>query len=163
MAAGAYLCADASFSQAFGFNSQTVSTDNYSFTWNGDDTRAIGNYYQSHGKGTFNLNALSGIDGIYIGEQTLGDLLSDATGSKITINDRISSIIEERADLSIVKLNALEYAQLVSTSAIISNCLYVVEDSYRDAFGEQIKNVAAPTDLSDAATKGYVDDRVGSI
>jgi hypothetical protein len=39
----------------------------------------------------------------------------------------------------------------------------VVEDSYRDAFGEQIKNVAAPTDLSDAATKGYVDDRVSSI
>ena len=45
----------------------------------------------------------------------------------------------------------------------MSNAMYVVENNIVDAYGQQIKNVAAPTDLSDAATKGYVDNAVSSI
>jgi len=47
---------------------QVSSSHPYAFVWNGDDTRAIGDYYESHGKGTFNINALSGLSGIFIGE-----------------------------------------------------------------------------------------------
>ena len=60
-AAGAYLCANANFSQALGFGSHAISTDTYAFVWNGDDTRAIEDYYTSHGRGTFSVNPLSGL------------------------------------------------------------------------------------------------------
>ena len=37
------------------------------------------------------------------------------------------------------------------------NVLYVVDSDIIDAYGQQMKNLGDPTDLSDAATKGYVD------
>lgn len=74
-AAGAYLSANAIFSQAFGYNAETISSDAYSFVWNGNDTSAIGDYYSSHGKGTFSINPLSGLSGVYIGEDTLASIL----------------------------------------------------------------------------------------
>lgn len=82
-AAGAYLCANANFSQALGFDAQTISSDTYSFVWNGDDTRAVGDYYTSHGKGSFSINPLSGLSGFYVGEKNLASVLStkaDAAG-----------------------------------------------------------------------------------
>lgn len=161
LAAGAYLCADASFSQAFGYNSQTVSSDQYSFVWNGDDTKAIGDYYTSHGKGTFSINPLSGLSGFYLGEDNLAQILAE-NGSKTTIDDRICGVVDQ-TDLSIVKLNAEDYAQIVATSSMISNCLYVVESSCMNAYGQQLKNLAAPTDLSDATTKEYVDNAISNV
>ena len=62
-----------------------------------------------------------------------------------------------------IKLSASEYEQLVYDDETLSNALYVVEDDYVDAYGEQIKNVAYPTDLSDAATKGYVDTALANV
>lgn len=41
--------------------------------------------------------------------------------------------------------------------------MYVISSDYIEAYGQQIKNVAEPTELSDAATKEYVDIAVGSI
>ena len=90
-------------------------------------------------------------------------MLSNSSGSKIAIDDHVLSVSQEKVDLSVIKLNADEYASLVVASAILSNCLYVVEDNYKDVYGEQIKNVAYPTDLSDAATKGYVDNAISNV
>ena len=78
-AAGAYLCANANFSQALGFDAQTPSSDTYSFVWNGDDTRAIGDYYQSHGKGTFSINPVNGLSGFYIGNKNLKTIIDENT------------------------------------------------------------------------------------
>ena len=36
--------------------------------------------------------------------------------------------------------------------------LYVVDSNIIDAYGQQMKNLADPTELSDAANKKYVDD-----
>ena len=36
--------------------------------------------------------------------------------------------------------------------------LYVVDSTIIDAYGQQMKNLAAPTDLSDATNKQYVDE-----
>ena len=83
-------------------------------------------------------------------------------GNKVFIDDRISGI-SDYSDLSVVKLNASEYAELVTTSSILSNSIYIVEDTYEDMYGMQVKNVAAPTDLSDAATKEYVDNALTTI
>ena len=59
-----------------------------------------------------------------------------------------------------MKLGADEYVSLLTSNALLSNVLYIVQDNYMDAYGQQIKNIATPTDLSDAATKEYVDNIV---
>jgi len=54
------------------------STDAFAFVWNGDDSGNIGeNPYQSHGKGTFSLNPVDGLSGLYIGEQSLCAIIYD--------------------------------------------------------------------------------------
>ena len=60
-------------SHADGCMSQTLPDDDYSFAWNGDD--AID--YYSHGRGTFNINPVGGLDGFWVGEQTLFSLLTN--------------------------------------------------------------------------------------
>ena len=82
--------------------------------------------------------------------------------SKVIIDDRISGI-SGKNDLSVVKLGAQEYSNLLTSSQLLSNALYIVDDDYLDICGEQIKNVAAPTDLSDATNKEYVDNKVSSM
>ena len=148
-AAGAYLCANANFSQALGFGSHTISTDTYAFVWNGDDTRAIEDYYTSHGKGTFSVNPLSGLSGVFIGEQNLAEVLDENSGNTITIDDRISGICKE-TDLSIVRLSANDYDDIAGTGVFLSDALYVVEGSYEDVNGQQVKNMAPGTELLDA-------------
>ena len=179
LAAGYCVSANASFSQSLGLNAETLQGDDYSFVWNGDDTATLGDFYQSNGKGSFSINPLSGLSGFYIGDQNLASLLSgkqdklsdsqmsavdsgidsgkvqkydayeSAIDEKITIDDRISGICEH-SDLSIIKLSSGEYEQLVSDSQTLSNCLYVVQDDFLNAFNQQIKNLADATQSSDA-------------
>lgn len=75
-AAGAFLSANAHFSQALGYGAETISSDQYAFVWSGDSTRAIGDYYTSHGSGSFSINPADGLSGFWIGDQTLYSLLS---------------------------------------------------------------------------------------
>lgn len=63
------------------------------------------------------------------------DALSDAIDNKVFVLDNISGI-SGYSDLSVVKLGADEYASLLTSNALLSNCLYVVEDDYIDAYGE---------------------------
>ena len=65
-------------SHAEGIISETREEDKYAFAWNGDDTR-ISTYihYASHGPGTFNINPVGGLDGFWIGEQTLYAILTN--------------------------------------------------------------------------------------
>ena len=77
-------------------------------------------------------------------------------GSKVTFDNRISGIVGQN-DLSIVKLSSSEYATMLSTHSTLSNCLYVVEESFVNAYGSAIRNVGEPSSDTDAATKGYVD------
>lgn len=68
---------------------------------------------------------------------------------KTYFDDRISDIAGYD-ELSVVKLSANEYEELVATSATLSNTLYVVEDDFINAYGQQIKNLSPGTELSDA-------------
>lgn len=81
-AAGAFLSANANFSQALGYNAETQTSDEYAFVWNGDNERELFDYYKSHGPGTMNINPLSGLDGFYIGEQTLNRHIHNALPTK---------------------------------------------------------------------------------
>ena len=88
--------------------------------------------------------------------------LSDTIDNKIFVSDSISGI-SGYSDLSVVKLGANEYASLLTSDALLSNAIYIIKDDYIDAYGQQMKNLAAPSDLSDAATKGYVDNVSGDV
>ena len=61
--------------------------------------------------------------------------------------------------LSVIRISKEEYeAKVGSGSPLVGNALYIVDSNVIDAYGQQIKNVAAPTDLSDATNKEYVDN-----
>lgn len=62
----------------------------------------------------------------------------------------------ERTDLSVVKLSGDDYQDLVAADGVLSNVIYVVESDYEDAYGQQIKNVAPGSDLSDAVNYGQL-------
>ena len=73
-------------SHASGIASWTPPEDNYAFAWNGDDTRT--DPYESNGKGTFNINPAGGLNGFYIGEQTLYAILANkADNASISATD----------------------------------------------------------------------------
>ena len=52
---------------------------------------------------------------------------------------------------------------MLSNDLVLSNQLYVVSSDFIDAYGQQIKNVANPIELSDATNKGYVDDKFDKV
>ena len=77
-AEGAYTTAAGYSSHAEGVNAK--ANENYSFAWNGDESTT----YNSHGIGTFNLNPLGGLSGLWIGEQSLATILGGYANSYLT-------------------------------------------------------------------------------
>ena len=83
-----------------------------------------------------------------------------AIGSPIAISSAV--YVENGSDtfnqLSVIKISKSDFdAKVGSGSPVQGNVLYVVDSNIIDAYGQQMKNLGDPTDLSDAATKGYVD------
>lgn len=72
-------------SHASGYKSQTRNVDDYAFSWNGDKTRT--ELYSSHGKGTYNINPEGGLDGFYVGEKKLSEVISDGVANKANQSD----------------------------------------------------------------------------
>ena len=104
--------------------------------------------------------------------KTLSDYLSDAIDAETTRATGAESFLSTAIDqkiyvdgqktqaLSISHYNADDYHQKVIDGTVLSNELYIVSGDFINAYGEQIKNLAEPTELSDATTKKYVDDKV---
>lgn len=69
----------------------------------------------------------------------------------------------EKADLSVCSVSDIEYTKLTLEGTCLNNVLYVVSSDCVNAYGQQLKNLAAPTDSGDAATKEYVDTQVSSV
>ena len=67
-----------------------------------------------------------------------------------------------KADLSVCAVSDVEYERFALEGACLSNVIYVVSSDCVNAYGQQLKNLAAPTDPDDAATKEYVDAQVSS-
>lgn len=74
-AEGDSTTASGATSHASGYMAQTRDADSHAFAWNGDSTRI--NPYESHGQGTFNINPAGGLDGFYIGDETLASILTN--------------------------------------------------------------------------------------
>ena len=74
-AEGFRTTASADGSHAEGHYAYTKKQDHFAFAWNGDESMMTP--YESHGVGTFNINPYGGMDGFYIGEQTLASILTN--------------------------------------------------------------------------------------
>lgn len=68
-----------------------------------------------------------------------------------------------QTDLSIIKLSSDEYEQIIANDQELSNALYIVEDSFENAYGQQIKFVAPGTDLSDAVNLEQMNAAVAEV
>lgn len=68
-----------------------------------------------------------------------------------------------KMDLSVCRISDADYYKLVVEDECEDNVIYVVSSDYMNAYGQQLKNLAAPTDLSDATTKQYVDAQIAQI
>ena len=83
------------------------------------------------------------------------EFLSAAISSAVYVKDESSTF----SQLSVVKISKSEFdAKVGSGSPLQGNVLYIVDSNIIDAYGQQMKNLADPTELSDAANKKYVDD-----
>lgn len=85
-------------SHAEGVLSQTREEDQFAFAWNGDVSKTEEDPYKSHGPGTFNINPLGGLEGFYIGEETLAAILTnkadkaDISAENQTFSDAVLAV-----------------------------------------------------------------------
>lgn len=95
-AEGGNTTASGYLSHAAGYMAQTRDVDAYSFAWNGDRTRS--DQYSSNGPGTFNINPAGGLEGFYIGGQTLYTILenkadkSDISATNPTFSNAVLAV-----------------------------------------------------------------------
>lgn len=75
IAAGLNVSATADAAASFGHNA--ITEDTCAFVWNGSISAEADDTYKSHGKGTFSINPVDGLSGVYIGEQRINELLAD--------------------------------------------------------------------------------------
>ena len=65
-----------------------------------------------------------------------------------------------KVDLSVCHMSDVDYHNLVNEGKCQDNVIYVVSSDCINAYGGQVKNLAAPIDQDDAATKQYVDEQI---
>ncbi len=96
LATGILAEAEANFGVVHGIEAKIKKGDDYAFVFNGTNLPGIADRYTSHGEGTFNINPLSGLSGIYIGDTRIDNLL--ATDEKL--NSIAASIPKKTSQLS---------------------------------------------------------------
>ena len=68
-----------------------------------------------------------------------------------------------QSDLSVIKIDAKDYYQKVIAGETDEHTLYVLSSFENSAYGQRIENVLDPVKVDDAATKGYVDEKIAEI
>ena len=198
LATGILAEAEANFGVVHGIEAKIKNGDDYAFVFNGTNLPGIADRYTSHGEGTFNINPLSGLSGIYIGDTRIDNLLAteeklNSVAARIptktsqlsndsnflTAHQDISQIAQEIADkvkvgnyyetlsaiqtLSVVNIAENDYYDLVANDKIDETTIYIVSSDFINAYGQQMKNLDAPVDDNDAATKNYVDQEIANL
>ena len=111
-ATGIFTEASATFGVAHGIEAQIKEGDDYAFIWNGTNLPAINSRYITHGEGTFNINPVNGISGIYIGETTLAAILDNVKCVNSSDETNKISIAEDKT----MEVNSLNTSRLSQTS-----------------------------------------------
>ena len=78
--------------------------------------------------------------------------------TKEKLDDKVKVDESNVNTLNVVHIADEDYYQLVVNDSAVSNTVYVMSSENTNMFGERIVNVGAPVELSDAATKQYVDN-----
>lgn len=86
-----------------------------------------------------------------------------ANAPKIYVSEDGGTTLEQVSELKLINIGAEEYFKLVKDGEVLSNAIYEISSDFSNAFGQQIKNVAEPTDDTDVTTKGYVDSKIETI
>jgi hypothetical protein len=81
-------------------------------------------------------------------KETIENLSSD-----ISIKSSVS-VDNIKSNLNVLHIDSSEYSNLVANDSVDNSTIYIVSSDNFDVFGEQIKNVADATDLSDAVNLG---------
>ena len=149
LVAGFKLSALGDFQSVFGFNAEALSTDTFSFIWNGSSIYNYNNRYKSHGLGSFQINPNNGLSGFWIGEQNMAQLLDKLYVNGIKTNT-----------LSIQHISQDDYHELVTQENVLSNVLYIISSDYLNAYNEQIKNVAEGIEDTDGVNLKQVNDLI---
>ena len=108
---------------------------------------------------------ISLIDGdIVLSDKNSGEQVSIKTEDipVITLKDWSNST-EETIDLMINRISEEKYEELKNTGLIEDNSLYFTDKEGLDAEGFRITNVLPPIELTDAATKGYIDEILNPV
>ena len=94
----------------------------------------------------------SDLDGYYAKSETYSASEIDRISAelKVGIDDKVFINGLPVQSLSVIKLSASEYKELVANDGTLSKSIYIVDNSYEDMYGQQVKNMAPGTDLSDA-------------
>ena len=198
LATGVLTEAEANFGVVHGIEAKIKKGDDYAFVFNGTNLPGIADRYTSHGEGTFNINPLSGLSGIYIGDIRIDNLLATEEelntvaasiptktsqlsndSNFLTAHQDISQITQAIADkvkvgnyyetlsaiqtLSVVNIAENDYYDLIANDKIDETTIYIVSSDLINAYGQQVKNLAIPTDPNDAATKNYVDQEIANL
>jgi hypothetical protein len=64
------------------------------------------------------------------------------------------SVDNVQSNLNVLHVSNDDYSNIVNSDGVDSNTIYIVSSDVFNAYGEQIKNVANATDLSDAVNLG---------
>ena len=97
-AEGCSTTAAGDYSHAEGFSAYTKEQDIYAFVWNGDGMRPAP--YESHGSGTFNISPFGGLEGFYIGEQTLASILTNKADKVANATSGNLAALDENGNLT---------------------------------------------------------------
>lgn len=65
-----------------------------------------------------------------------------------------------QTDLNVIHIDNSEYSNIVNSDSVDSNTIYIVSSDVFNVYGEQIKNVANATDLSDAVNLGQINELI---
>ena len=84
--------------------------------------------------------------------------ISASLKGAVTVIGKDGSVIGN--DLSVRKRTNVDYDQLVDREQIQPNTVYVIDDYYESMRNKVVKNLGAPVDSKDAATKEYVDTSI---
>lgn len=85
-AEGGFTRADGPISHVEGVKATSEISDYQSFVWQGtnvmpneltDITPSTWDEYKAHGPGTFNINPVGGLSGVYVGNTSLADVIGD--------------------------------------------------------------------------------------
>lgn len=96
--------------------------------------------------------------------ETQQTLSGDGYATQDQLNEKSTvSVDNVKADVNLQHISQKDYEQLVVDDATLSNALYVVSADYVESYGQQIKNVAPGSDLSDAVNVEQLLSAVGNV